>query len=788
MRARKLLPFPTRLVIIIAAVIAFSAFSIIVALASSSGPTFSSFTPAPGTEATVTMGTLRISLEASDPEKIDQSSIQVKINGHSIPSSDITVSFQEIGYWGLDEDGYETWIVTGYDYTKAKIEARYPVTYNSLTDTGNAVWVSAANQIGNVSSAEWNFNYNKKPVINILSPLDGSTVNTTMPNVSARISDNGTIDTSATTLAIDGNAVNFTFDAGTGVVSYTPSLPLSAGRHDICLNTRDTAENTASASWHFSIPQSNAVFSLAIPADGSTVNSSSPTISIQVDDEVTLDGSTATMVIDGISMKASFTRGTAMVNGQTVSDYTKGTISYTPLSLSNGTHTVVASIRNTNGVPSSFAWSFNVAAPPQITELTPAPESVASSDMPTVSAKIETFSFVSSVKMHLNGVEVVPIYNEVTKVVSFTPLSPLPSDFDQTVTLTVTDAFGLSSTATWHFRTRNCTACHTNFPSTHPMTNCNACHGGGEPIEDCRECHEYQWYPEDHNVSKYSCEYCHNSTYSYKIPVHPADNAAYHNTTSSMELCSECHMTSLVQEHGRRIDPSTGKNLDCYTCHANTRTEVRLAIESKNKDCGACHASSSSHETVHATNALDSKCTTCHKNNLFQEHLNNPTTQTKKLTCDSCHSSTRPEVISAISSGDKHCVSCHSQAHNISLSAAMPSDIPLYSGFRWTVPLEALLWAGESWVPDDFASGGKVLISSRRIDVTGDQVWNFYKNEMAARGWTLASSEPAAGSNFYSVAFTKQAQKAIIWFYGGEDHKTTSPVLASGYRVEILYK
>ncbi|MBE0447667.1 MAG: hypothetical protein IBX64_06160, partial [Actinobacteria bacterium] len=70
----------------------------------------------------------------------------------------------------------------------------------------------------------------------------------------------------------------------------------------------------------------------------------------------------------------------------------------------------------------------------------------------------------------------------------------------------------------------------------------------------------------------------------------------------------------------------------------------------------------------------------------------------------------------------------------------------------------------------------------------GDDVWNFYNAEMSANGWTLASSPPAAGSNFYSVTFTKGTRKAIIWFYGGEDHKVSSPVLATGYRIEILYK
>jgi transcription elongation factor Elf1 len=184
---------------------------------------------------------------------------------------------------------------------------------------------------------------------------------------------------------------------------------------------------------------------------------------------------------------------------------------------------------------------------------------------------------------------------------------------------------------------------------------------------------------------------------------------------------------------------------------------------------------------------LDGRCTTCHINNLFEEHLSNTKTQTKTLTCDTCHSNTRSEVKEAIATGNKHCAACHQQGHNMSFSEPVPSDIPLYSGFRWSVSLNAGLWAGESWA-DEFSTGGKLLISNRRTDVTGDEVWNFYRTEMSANGWTLASDAPAAGSNFYSVTFTKGTRKAITWFYGGETHSASSPPVPSGYRIEILYK
>ncbi len=89
-------------------------------------------------------------------------------------------------------------------------------------------------------------------------------------------------------------------------------------------------------------------------------------------------------------------------------------------------------------------------------------------------------------------------------------------------------------------------------------------------------------------------------------------------------------------------------------------------------------------------------------------------------------------------------------------------------------------------MPDEFLNGGKVVISRRGTDISGDAVWAFYQAEMAENGWVLSSEAPAAGANLYSVTFTKGIHKAIIWFYGGEAHNAEPA--AGGNRVEILYK
>jgi len=340
----------------------------------------------------------------------------------------------------------------------------------------------------------------------------------------------------------------------------------------------------------------------------------------------------------------------------------------------------------------------------------------------------------------------------------------------------------------------SCTDCHTGYPTSHPVNNCAGCHGNNEPIQDCASCHT-NWGAHSNGsfLSTYKCEYCHNNTYSYKIPSHPADIDGIHDTDLAAD-CQKCHQTSLSVEHPLHTD-ETGTEYDCRTCHASTVSEVVYAIDNSLKNCDACHTQSG-HQEQHTTTALDSNCTTCHINSLTDEHLNNPTTQTDPTTgqikpwnCNTCHASTQATVVGAIDTANRQCAACHQAGHNMNFAEPVPESIPRYAGYTWTAPQNAFLWNGESWMPDEFLVGGKVIISSRRVDVTGDQVWAFYRDEMAALGWTLASDAPPAGANFFNVTFTgDNNHKAVIWFYGGLTHNASDEVLPAGYRIEIIYK
>jgi hypothetical protein len=59
-------------------------------------------------------------------------------------------------------------------------------------------------------------------------------------------------------------------------------------------------------------------------------------------------------------------------------------------------------------------------------------------------------------------------------------------------------------------------------------------------------------------------------------------------------------------------------------------------------------------------------CTQCHAKSLTSEHARDDRTDknNESMTCKTCHNSTDPVVVKAISDGNTSCSSCHKQPHN----------------------------------------------------------------------------------------------------------------------------
>ncbi|PKM80369.1 MAG: hypothetical protein CVU89_14265 [Firmicutes bacterium HGW-Firmicutes-14] len=358
----------------------------------------------------------------------------------------------------------------------------------------------------------------------------------------------------------------------------------------------------------------------------------------------------------------------------------------------------------------------------------------------------------------------------------------------KTVVTEIMTATDLASDQSVKASRRACTECHFNVtvlpsqPAEHvvwhkAILSDNLDVSGG-PHTDCNTCHANAGlYSTIYNLAtipvssrNYDCFVCHNEQ-NAMAPVHTADFEG-------------------------EITEVTGLHWNCSTCHASGTDSAnavgRILAENREKSysCSECH-SGTDLENAH-NGVIDTNCTqSCHKSSLIDEHINNPVTQVNNqdnpLSCKTCHNSGAGiEAKLAVATGNTDCAACHFQAHNMNIVQQVPVDIPLYPGYKWGVPQPALIWAAEDWMPDGY-EGAKLLISNRRLDVTGSAVWTYYKQEMQAHGWIPPETDPDPSNNFFVAEFTKDRRKTTVFFYGGENHSST-PISEGGYRIEVLYK
>lgn len=521
----------------------------------------------------------------------------------------------------------------------------------------------------------------------------------------------------------------------------------------------------------------------------------------------------------------------------------KAFVNYTGV-IADGVHTLTLTRSDTFGNTATGTWTLKVETKPVITQWKPV--TYISEFKPVISANIKDGNdsiAPAAITMTLDGQKVTPGYDPATGNLTYTPAQPLTNESYHTVFLSAYDPGGKSADITWKFyintypdmadsSSSNCTTCH-NKPGTHATGNwgyggkhsdnsCGDCHGYITVAAGCQQCHgdpddpstwnlkghgdtpniQYNLTQKDpylpvrvtQNREMFDCVICHQPgslvkgyLLYYAKPTEPLNNhdlPELHKAPASS--CSECHAQSLTREHARpgRLDKN-GLPVTCNTCHKSAAAEVVDAIANNNKNCSACHGQAD-HEQQHIS-SLDSNCQKCHKAALTGEHLANATTASKNFNCDTCHASTDKGKKRAIAMNNLNCAGCHSQGHNMYFADKVPDNIPLYTGYRWTTPMEASIFAGEPDVPAGYESG-LVVISDRRADVTADRVWDFYNGQLTAGGWALNSGAPAAGTKAFVAEFVYGERAVTVKSYNTENSDGSGQPNSAGYRIEIWYK
>ncbi|MDA8442792.1 MAG: Ig-like domain-containing protein [Peptococcaceae bacterium] len=718
-----------------------------------------------------------------------------------IDNTQAPATFNYLGHTKSDPDG-DYYVIDSYK--QGTISCNAPV----LRDGSHQLTVTANDKLGNSSTATWQFSVNQPPSFSAISPADGAVISA-RPIIKATVNDNDSVDPNSVSLLIDAVQVTpqlLAVNDSTVTVTFSADNLNNDTTHTVKLAASDTAGNKASTTWKFfaaAIGQQSG-FIQQTPTDQSSVTTDKPVLSVHFSDlshaYATAD---ASMTIDsGASIQPT-------VTGKD----TEFLISYTPLSLGDGKHTINVSVPSLAGAPpATTSWSFNVNCPPVITQT--APTSVVTTSTPELEAYASDNSALAGGTFSLDGQTLDAVLDTHFNRLAVKVPSAL-ADGSHNVSLTVLDAAGNATTSKWSF------SVDTNIGQIYPNmqvttnTTCWSCHTQEYKLQhvapnQCLQCHASNFTSIASNAQVFQdCIGCHyNNAYingrhawdrTWVWSNLPNDRHAVNDEhLSTTTECTQCHSRILTEEHNRPENKDkNGNPITCDTCHGETylatvsgdeATKVKAAIAGKATNCDACHTQTD-HASLHDSQ-FDSKCTGsgCHSANIETEHLNNFTTSNKGYTCNTCHGSSNNTVLSAIRNGQVTCNNCHTTAHKVPLTGNLPPDIPQFQGLTFSQPIAANIFAGDPGLPLDYVTSyksGSVVLSSRS-NVNPSNVWDFYNTELAKDGWKLNSPAPGASPTYFAVEFKRDNRLLTVRCYKTVFGDNTGDQ-TSGYRVDIWY-
>ncbi|HEY3317705.1 MAG TPA: Ig-like domain-containing protein [Coriobacteriia bacterium] len=207
--------------------------------------TFTTATPAPGSTITVWDPAIGVSLQ--DPAGVSDGP-SVTLDGVTHPVA-MLFGDQRISMDTWNDIIYNAlpWEVPTVDWSKGYVT----FTPSSLPDGPHEVTVRAGNNTGRTATHSWSFTVAAPPKITAMLPVDGSSVPTQSPRISANVADNGTI--ASMKMLVDGAQVPATYDSTTKTFSYAPG-PLSNDRqHTVRVEATDAGGLKATAEWKFTV-------------------------------------------------------------------------------------------------------------------------------------------------------------------------------------------------------------------------------------------------------------------------------------------------------------------------------------------------------------------------------------------------------------------------------------------------------------------------------------------------------------------------------------------------------
>ncbi|WP_438354516.1 DUF4082 domain-containing protein [Microbacterium sp. CJ88] len=285
--------------------------------------------------------------------------------------------------------------------------------------------------------SSWSFSTLPAPAVTATSPAanatnvaPGAAVTATLTNAAS-----AAIAVTSAGLPVPGAS---SYNATTGVVTFTPSAPLERGA-TFAVTTTANLSPVAGGSWSFSTVPKPGVVAVTPSAGAGNVD---PTTA-----KITATLSNAT------SATATVSAGGVGVAGATSFNAATGVLTFTPSAALDWGKTYAVVVSADGAVPAGGSWTFTTVAKATLTARTPG---VSATNVDPTTAKITaTLSGAVTASIGVkNGTIDVPgttALNTATGVATFTPTAPL--DWAKTYTVTVT-AHGTSvANGSWSFTT-----------------------------------------------------------------------------------------------------------------------------------------------------------------------------------------------------------------------------------------------------------------------------------------------------------------------------------------------
>ena len=290
-----------------------------------------------------------------------------------------------------------------------------------------------------VTGGTWSFTTAPNPAITSRTPAASATGVHVNSTITATLSNAATA-----TIAVTSNgspvAGTSSFNADTGVVTFTPSAALAFSRSHSVTVTADGAA-VSSGTWSFTTIAQASRSASSPAANATNVIPSGLTI-------------TATLSSGAQAGAIVLKQGTTEVPGTSTYNATTRVVTFTPSATLDWTKSYTATVTANGGAVSGGTWSFTTIA--QASRASSSPAADAATVNPTGLSITATLSSGAqagaiSLKQGTASVAGTSSYNASTRVVTFTPTTPL--EWSKAYTATVTANGGAVANGTWSFTT-----------------------------------------------------------------------------------------------------------------------------------------------------------------------------------------------------------------------------------------------------------------------------------------------------------------------------------------------